>query len=101
AGGLVAAPIAAWLVRHMPPRVLGSPDGGVILLTNIRTLLRSDRVDAADPVRDNVYAVIAPTRVAAVGHSAGQALAPDRLTPPPEASDTHATARAADEPAGA
>ncbi len=101
AGGLVAAPIAAWLVRHMPPRVLGSAVGGIILLTNIRTLLRSDWVDAADPVRYTVYAVIGLTWVAAVGHSARQYLVHDRLTPAPEASDTHATARAADEPAGA
>ncbi len=101
AGGLVAAPIAAWLVRHMPPRVLGSAVGGIILLTNIRTLLRSDWVDAADPVRYTVYAVIGLTWVAAVGHSARQYLVHDGLTPAPEASDTHATARAADEPAGA
>ncbi len=28
-GGLIAAPIAAWLVRLVPPRVLGSAVGGV------------------------------------------------------------------------
>ncbi len=39
AGGLVAAPIAAWLVRKLPPRLLGSLVGGVIVLTNVRTLL--------------------------------------------------------------
>ncbi|MFJ4363227.1 hypothetical protein ACIP4S_03590 [Streptomyces chartreusis] len=38
-GGLVAAPIAAWLVRLLPPRVLGSAVGGVIVVTNARTLL--------------------------------------------------------------
>lgn len=58
AGGLVAAPIAAWLVRHVPPRVLGSAVGGVIVLTNTRTLLRSDWVDAPDATRHAVYAVI-------------------------------------------
>lgn len=41
AGGVVAAPIAAWLVRHMPPRLLGSLAGGLIVLTNVRTLLLS------------------------------------------------------------
>ena len=45
-GGVIAAPIAAWLVRHIPPRVLGSAVGGIIILTNIRTLLRSDWIDA-------------------------------------------------------
>ena len=49
-GGMIAAPIAAWLVRHIPPRVLGSAVGGVIILTNTRTLLRSDWIDASDGV---------------------------------------------------
>jgi uncharacterized protein len=33
-GGLVAAPLAAWLVRHMPARVLGVSVAGVVILTN-------------------------------------------------------------------
>jgi uncharacterized membrane protein YfcA len=69
AGGLVAAPLAAWLVRHVPPRMLGSLVGGMIVLTNTRTLLRSDWIDAADPVRYAVYAVIYAIWAAAVVHS--------------------------------
>jgi uncharacterized membrane protein YfcA len=69
AGGLVAAPLAAWLVRHVPPRMLGSLVGGMIVLTNTRTLLRSDWIDAADPVRYAVYAVIYVIWAAAVVHS--------------------------------
>lgn len=38
AGGLVAAPIAAWLVRRLPAHLLGVLVGGMILLTNVRTL---------------------------------------------------------------
>lgn len=38
-GGIIAAPIAAWLVRWLHPRLLGSVIGGVIVLTNARTLL--------------------------------------------------------------
>jgi uncharacterized protein len=68
-GGLVAAPLAAWLVRHVPPRLLGSLVGGIIVLTNSRTLLRSDWIDASDPVRSAVYAVIAVVWAAAVAHS--------------------------------
>jgi uncharacterized membrane protein YfcA len=56
AGGLVAAPLAAYLVRVAPTHLLGVAVGGVILLTNSRTLLTS--VDASDPVRFAVYAVI-------------------------------------------
>ncbi|WP_369132108.1 sulfite exporter TauE/SafE family protein [Modestobacter sp. I12A-02662] len=68
-GGLVAAPIAAWLVRHVPPRLLGSLVGGMIVLTNTRTLLRSDWIDAADPVRYAAYAAIYLIWAAAVVHS--------------------------------
>lgn len=46
-GGLVAAPIAAWLVRLLPPRVLGSAVGGVIVVTNARTLLANDVLHVA------------------------------------------------------
>ena len=48
AGGLVAAPVAAWLVSRLPDRVLGSAVGGVIVLTNRRTV-RSAR-DAPSPL---------------------------------------------------
>lgn len=41
AGGVVAAPLAAWLVRHLPARILGVAAGGVIILTNIKTLAES------------------------------------------------------------
>ncbi|WP_369251960.1 sulfite exporter TauE/SafE family protein [Geodermatophilus amargosae] len=68
-GGLVAAPLAAWLVRHVPPRLLGSLVGGMIVVTNSRTLLRSDWIDASDPVRYAVYAVIYLIWAAAVAHS--------------------------------
>jgi uncharacterized protein len=40
-GGVIAAPIAAWLVRVMPPLVLGVLAGGFIILTNVRTLLNT------------------------------------------------------------
>jgi uncharacterized membrane protein YfcA len=78
AGGVVAAPIAAWLVRHVPPRVLGSAVGGVIILTNVRTLLRSDWIDAADGVRYAVYAVIWLAWAAAVTYSVRAHLAANR-----------------------
>ena len=79
AGGLVAAPIAAWLVRRVPPRVLGSAVGGVIVLTNTRTLLRSDWIDAPDATRYAAYALTGAIWAAAVAwsvraHRAEQAL---------------------------
>lgn len=47
AGGVVAAPIAAWLVRLVPPRLLGAAVGGLIVLTNVRTILRAFDLEAA------------------------------------------------------
>jgi uncharacterized protein len=85
-GGLVAAPVAAWLVRHLPPRLLGSLVGGIIVLTNVRTLLTGDRLDAPDGVRAAVYTAVVLVWAAAVVHSYRQhrrerALAPAAAAP--------------------
>ena len=34
---MIAAPIAAWLVKHLAARVLGVAAGGLIILTNSKT----------------------------------------------------------------
>jgi uncharacterized protein len=47
AGGLVAAPLAAWLVKRMAPRKLGVIVGAAILLTNARTLASTFGLDGA------------------------------------------------------
>ncbi|CAM4417407.1 membrane protein [Bacillus manliponensis] len=44
-GGIVAAPIAAWLVRTIPSHLLGVFVGGIIILTNLRTLLLTFSVE--------------------------------------------------------
>lgn len=56
-GGLFAAPLAAWLVRIMPAQLLGAAVGGMIVLTNARTLLRS--FDAPGATRTSVYVILA------------------------------------------
>ena len=38
AGGVIAAPVAAWLVRKLAARVLGVAAGGLIIVTNSKTL---------------------------------------------------------------
>ncbi|TMR17691.1 sulfite exporter TauE/SafE family protein [Nonomuraea turkmeniaca] len=68
-GGVIAAPIAAWLVRHIPPRILGSAVGGVIILTNVRTLLRSDWIDASGGVQAVAYIAIALVWAGAIAYS--------------------------------
>ncbi|MET8527140.1 sulfite exporter TauE/SafE family protein [Micromonospora sp. NPDC005172] len=56
-GGLIAAPLAAWLVRIVPAQLLGAAVGGVIVLTNARTLIRSAELDG--PLRPILYALLA------------------------------------------
>jgi len=48
-GGVIAAPVAAWLVRFLAPRVLAVGAGGLIILTNGRTLLGTDTAQDALP----------------------------------------------------
>jgi uncharacterized membrane protein YfcA len=68
-GGVVAAPLAAWLVRHMPARLLGSLVGGMLLFTNTRTLLNSSWVDATGAGRTLTYALLGALWVGAFGYS--------------------------------
>ncbi len=79
-GGVVAAPLAAWLVRHVPSRVLGSAVGGVIVLTNTRTLLRSDWVEASGSTQAWALGAIALVWAAAVAWSVREHLAIRRAT---------------------
>ena len=57
AGGVVAAPIAAWLVRHADASVLGVVVGTLLLVTNTRTLMLE--VGVPGPVRLPVLLAIA------------------------------------------
>ncbi|PZG12117.1 permease [Micromonospora craterilacus] len=67
AGGLIAAPIAAWLVRIVPAQLLGATVGGVIVLTNARVLMRSADLGGSLPVV--VYLLLAAGWVAALALS--------------------------------
>ena len=64
AGGLVAAPIAAWLVRKITAGLLGAAVGGMIVLTNIRTLFEVFEVDGG--TRLPAYAAIATVWLLAI-----------------------------------
>ncbi|WP_062353645.1 sulfite exporter TauE/SafE family protein [Bacillus kwashiorkori] len=55
-GGLIAAPIAAWLVKIIPTNLLGTLVGGVIIITNIRTLLIA--LDATFSISIFVYSIL-------------------------------------------
>lgn len=72
-GGVVAAPIAAWLVRHVPPRVLGSTVGGLIIITNVRTLLNANVLPPQlTPPTVLTYAATVPLWIAAIAWSVRQ-----------------------------
>ena len=47
-GGVIAAPFAAWLVKLLPAKVLAVAAGGIIILTNIRTILLTFGLDASN-----------------------------------------------------
>ena len=64
AGGVLAAPIAAWLVRKMAARLLGTAVGGLIILTNVRTFFDYGGVPAT--VRWPVYLAIVAVWIFAV-----------------------------------
>ncbi|KYD30941.1 sulfite exporter TauE/SafE family protein [Geobacillus sp. FSL W8-0032] len=64
AGGIIAAPIAAWLVRKLPSHLLGVLVGGLIILTNVRTLLHAWEAPAS--VYPTVYSLIVIGWAAAV-----------------------------------
>ncbi|WP_456318532.1 sulfite exporter TauE/SafE family protein [Priestia megaterium] len=44
-GGVIAAPIAAWLVKTIPSHLLGVLVGGFIILTNVWTILKVWSID--------------------------------------------------------
>lgn len=56
AGGIIAAPIAAWLVRKIVPRILGAAVGGFIVIINSRTLL--SEFDVPGPSRAPYYVAL-------------------------------------------
>ena len=98
-GGVIAAPIAAWLVRWLPARVLGTAVGGLIVMTNSRTVLHA--LEASDAVRAATYLGIAAVWVAAVAwtvrlHRAALAAA---RAPEPEAAPAPAWPAATPAPA--
>ncbi|ALL76099.1 MULTISPECIES: sulfite exporter TauE/SafE family protein [unclassified Pseudonocardia] len=58
-GGILAAPLAAWLVTKIPAPVLGTAVGGIIILTNARTILKALDVGTVTTVATYVVVVAA------------------------------------------
>ena len=68
-GGVIVAPFAAMLVKVIPARMLGSLVGGLIVLTNTRTLINADLVAVPEPVAVVTYVTLAAIWGFAVNHS--------------------------------
>ena len=71
---MIAAPLAAYLVKVAPAHLLGVAVGGVILLTNARTLFRAYEV--AEMIRIVCYVAI--LLVAVVGLNIAASGRPER-----------------------
>ncbi len=81
-GGVIAAPFAAWLVRHLPSRVLGVGAGGLIVLTNIDTIVKA--LGATPTVEIVVALVVFVTWVSMISWAVKQERHSRRLTREPE-----------------
>ena len=63
-GGIVAAPLAAFIVRLLPTRVLGTAVGGVILLVNMQTFFEA--IGVTGPAASVGYFLIVAVWLAAM-----------------------------------
>jgi hypothetical protein len=79
-GGVLAAPVAAWFIRHVPPGLMGVSVAGLLLLTNARDLMTWAGISSG-PARWAIYAgILAVTAVAfylARKHGSRPAMADD------------------------
>jgi uncharacterized membrane protein YfcA len=66
-GGIVAAPLAAFVVRALPARILGTAVAGVILITNMRTFMGAIGIEGATAML--LYGLIVVVWVVALVHS--------------------------------
>ena len=48
-GGIIAAPLAAFIVRMLPARILGTAVGGFILIVNMKTFFQAIGVSGRRP----------------------------------------------------
>lgn len=66
-GGMIAAPLAAYLVRVVPTRLIGVAAGGMVVLTNGQTLI--DALNVPSAARAPLYVVIVAVWASALAHT--------------------------------
>jgi hypothetical protein len=83
-GGVIAAPLAAWLVRFLNARILGVVVGCFILLLNARLILTA--IGAGPAAWWTVYAVLFTVSALAITYVV-RLVRRDKGTPTPETSE--------------
>jgi hypothetical protein len=63
-GGIIAAPLAAYIVRLLPARILGTAVGGVILIVNMKTFFEA--IGVTGPAAIAGYVLIITVWAAAI-----------------------------------
>lgn len=84
-GGVLAAPLAAWVVRSLPTRVIGVGAGGLIVLTNFQLVLKG--FDVPVSVRTALYTLVALGWAVAAGWAIREEVR-ERRAAGPEATTT-------------
>ena len=82
-GGMIAAPVAAWVAKRLPMRIMGVAVGGLIIFTNSFTLLRTfDAPSSTIVIALSAMAVMWVSTIAVVTyqHFAAKAIAQDDET---------------------
>ncbi len=90
-GGVIAAPIAAWLVSRISPALLGTGVGGVIVLTNSQKLVHF--FDIHWPWSTAIYTLIVVAWVSLVVYAWRASRAPKSLPAPVSAADSEVLPR--------
>lgn len=84
-GGVIAAPLAAYLVRIVPMRLIGVGAGGLIVLTNSRTLVNAFGISFVPPIA--LYVVLTAAWLAAIAWTAYNVVLERRAEPVTEAEE--------------
>lgn len=79
-GGIIVAPFAAYLVKHLPIRVTGTLVGSLVIVTNTRTLMTTN--DVAGPTRLVVLIALVASAAALVRLAVRSSRAELAETPP-------------------